>query len=297
MVFIPLSQGGQLCPKAQRGRGSLQEGRCGSGLLCREQRGCGCCALGTSPALLLEGFVLLGAPQSAQPRAAPTCGPCGIMGALWGCAAGRRNGHGIPGVSMQAVERMCASEHQQGLGKGQEGGILQETGGKWASGIEVIFLLVTISENWPSEPKLHHGGIEISRSILGIPQLLCWHLGCSILPGMRDTVMRDTVIPCYSHRTPCPTPWGGRGWEMNLGTWTKSLSGLRRGGMWTVVPGALRPKSPLAPVLKSQAPIGTQGCSPPLGGAPAGTHCSTTPGEGTRNSHTPLSHASCMRLY
>lgn len=84
MVFIPLSQVGQLCPKAELGRGPLQEGRCGSGLLCGEQCGCGCCALGISPALLLEGFVLLGAPQSAQPQAAPTCGPCGIMGVFCG---------------------------------------------------------------------------------------------------------------------------------------------------------------------------------------------------------------------
>lgn len=42
--------------------------------------------------------------------------------------------------------------------------------GKWASGIEVISLLFTIPENQESQPKLCYGGIEISSSILCIPQ-------------------------------------------------------------------------------------------------------------------------------
>lgn len=42
-----------------------------------------------------------------------------VPAVLWGCAAGGGDGHSILGVSVQAVERMCPPEHQQGLGRGE----------------------------------------------------------------------------------------------------------------------------------------------------------------------------------
>lgn len=117
-----------------------------------------------------------------------------VPAVLWGCAAGGRDGHSILGVSVQAVERMCPPEHQQGLGRGEQDNIPQEMGkmglrdqGYFSplyhprkSGISAKTVL------WRNRDFLLHSLY---------PSALCWHLGCIILSGMRDN-----VIPCF-----CPT--------------------------------------------------------------------------------------------
>lgn len=127
------------------------------GSFCKECRGHGCwAALGSGQILLLEGFVLLGAPQPAQPQVPILPGPRG-----WGGMKGRRHGHrGGVGVSKRPLGPIESWE------KGEEREIPGETGKNaaqqktlfGAQGLRLFFCPLPAQKSRDLSPK--HPGEE-----------------------------------------------------------------------------------------------------------------------------------------